>query len=57
MTLLHLLLLLLVIWLIVTIVNSLPALRIDSNPIVWIIVLLLVLAVFATYGGIGFRFR
>jgi hypothetical protein len=57
MTLLQLLLAVLVVWLIVSIVNSLPALRIQSNPVIWIVLLLLVIVVLATYGGVGFRFR
>jgi hypothetical protein len=57
MTLLQLLLVLLVVWLIVSIVNSLPALRVQSNPVIWIVLLLLAIVVLATYGGIGFRLR
>jgi hypothetical protein len=57
MTLVQLLLAVLVVWLIVSIVNSLPALRIQSNPVIWIVLLLLVIVVLATYGGVGFRFR
>ncbi len=57
MTLIQLLLAILVIWLIVSIVNSLPALRVNSNPIAWIVLLLIVIVVLATYGGVGFRFR
>jgi hypothetical protein len=57
MTLLQLLLVLLVVWLIVSIINSLPALRVQSNPVIWIVLLLLAIVVLATYGGIGFRLR
>lgn len=57
MTLLQILLALLVIWLIVSIVNSLPVLRVQSNPVIWVVLLLIVIVVFAMYGGLGFRFR
>lgn len=57
MTLLQLLLALLVIWLIITIVNSLPALRTPTNPAVWIVVPLVAIVLLATYGGVGFRLR
>jgi len=57
MTLLQLLLALLVIWLIITIVNSLPALRTPANPAVWIVVLFVAIVLLATYGGVGFRLR